>query len=1487
MLTKGSKTQSVFLFLDTLTPMLRYGSAVLAVAIATVATQYIPVIGERAAFLFFFFAISQTALWLGSYPGFLALVLSFISANSLILLQAWSLKPYEALVINAGFCGISAIFIAIAHLLRKLNSPLLEKPQDLGHAKAIGNIGNWWLDVRHNELRWSDENYQIFGIPKDTALTYESFLATVHPEDRDYVDRQWQAALRGEPYDIEHRIVVDGKITWLREKATLEFDNKGNLLGAFGTTQDITDLKLLQHGLLESQQRYAGIAESAMDAAITKRKMGGADTISGLRANGEEFPSEASISQPEEHGRKSYGAILRDISERVHTGILLKERHILQDQISKIAASVPGLICSFRMRPDGSSHMPFASPAIESVFGLRADIVAEDFSPVFARIHPDDIDRVNETTIESARTLQPWLGEFRYFHPIKGEIWIESHSMPQSETDGSILWHGYVQDITERKLAEMAIRDRENELQLIMDATPALISYLDTDFRYLRINKAYEDWCCIPREHIVGQDVRKIIGEKAWGIVHPYLEQARSGERVNFDYQVSYGDDNLCWVHSNYIPDKDSTGVVKGIVIHIVDIDDRKQAAQKISILNRNLQHRIEEMQVIFDTVPIGLAKAYDTESHHIHGNPAYEKLLGLPPGSEFYNKGEPNSPYRIFGHGQLLPLEKLPMQRAIQGEIVNNQIIEVRRLDGKTVTLLANASPLFHDDGLPRGAIGAFLDISELKQAERMVRESEERMRLATEATGVGIWEWNVITNKIRWDAQMFRIYGIAPTQDGVVEYHTWSSSVIPEDLPQQEAILQDTARRDARNAREFRILRAGDNKIRHIQAVETTRKNSQGRVEWVVGTNLDITEQKNAARALQASEERLALGVQTAGLALAEVDYGTGLIHLSAKAAQLFGLGETDMVVPRAAVHSTFHPDDRRELLRRIDECLDPSSNGRFDMHHRVLLPKGKVRWLNIHEQVTFSGEGKQRRPICATLAISDITKEKEAEGAVLASEAFVRSVLNSLPEYVVVLDINGVVTAVNEPWERFANENDAAPHAVSVGANYLDVCRRPSSSGDPYARQALAGLEDLLAGRRQEFIMEYPCPTPSLERWFLMHAKRLEQGIEGIILSHVDITERKQTEIELRSTQARLALVVEEVNAGYWDWDLKANTLYLSPEWNRQLGLDNDEALFKWDRQNDRLHPDDRAMVMAVTENYLAGHQPNFEIQFRLRHKDGSYRWIHSHGALLRDQHNKPYRMLGLNLDITDYIKGKELKERRDEMEKSFRLYIATQTAAAIAHELNQPLTAISYYAYVAQNILKTGNQDPQKLTNVMEKCGQQAQRAGNVIQQLLTLLHKGETVSEPVDINASAKDAVDFIKAHSQLDAFKIELNLTDDLPPVTANSLQVQKVLVNLLNNGLESMAESGRSGGTITVTTGRPGNDPALAQVSVKDCGTGALDMDDLDKIFQPFYTTKPRGLGMGLAISRTLIEAHGGKMWAEENTDSGISVHFTLPFML
>ena len=627
----------------------------MTVVIAAIATHTIPVIGERAAFLLFFFAIIQTAFWLGLNPGILAMIVSLIAVNTLVLSPA-RIGTYNVLILNTGFYLLSAVMIATTNFHRRSTAALWESRQDLDYAQTVGQIGSWRLNVQSNELRWSTETHRIFGIPKGTPLTFETFLSSVHPDDREYVDRMWQAALRGEPYDIEHRLIAAGEVKWIRERAVLEFDKKGNLLGGFGITQDITSHKRNELLLEESRQRYASIVESAMDAIITidtdqrialfnaaAEKMFGckadkaigaaiehfipeqfrtdhvahihvfrdaATTISknaevtaikGLHANGEEFPIEASISRYEVDGMESFTAILRDVTERTRVDNALKEQLRLQDQLVKVAATVPGLICSFRLHADGSACMPYASPVIESLYGLSHEVVAEDFSPVFARIHPDDISHLHKTIAESARTMQPWRDAYRYKHPTKGQVWLEGHSMPLREMDGSILWHGYIQDVTERKQVEAELQERIARYELVLDGAQDAIWDWDVPNKRVHFSSRWKALHGFAEDE-VGND------EEAWSAnIHPddsvrvlAAVQSHFVGKTHFfceEYRIHCKDGSWKWIVDRGICQRDTSGQVIRMSGSENDITDRKLAESA-------LRERETELRLIMDATP-------------------------------------------------------------------------------------------------------------------------------------------------------------------------------------------------------------------------------------------------------------------------------------------------------------------------------------------------------------------------------------------------------------------------------------------------------------------------------------------------------------------------------------------------------------------------------------------------------------------------------------------------------------------------------------------------------------------------------------------------------------------------------------------------------------------------------------------------------------------------------------------------------------------
>ncbi len=248
-----------------------------------------------------------------------------------------------------------------------------------------------------------------------------------------------------------------------------------------------------------------------------------------------------------------------------------------------------------------------------------------------------------------------------------------------------------------------------------------------------------------------------------------------------------------------------------------------------------------------------------------------------------------------------------------------------------------------------------------------------------------------------------------------------------------------------------------------------------------------------------------------------------------------------------------------------------------------------------------------------------------------------------------------------------------------------------------------------------------------------------------------------------------------------------------------------------------------------------------------------------------------------------DVTARQRAEEaLRELRAEMQELLELNVASQTAKAIAHEISQPLNALSTYAEAALLMLRGGNPDPARLTHAIEQSVMQAQRAGKVARELLQFLQQGETATEDVDLNRAVRNALAIVESNG-FGGFSAELDLEPDLRPVRANRVQVEKVMVNLMRNSVEAMRGAGIPTRSIRIAI-RTNSEARMAQVTISDSGPG-LDPATAKRIFDPFFTTKPRGIGMGLAVSRSLIEAHGGELWFDTASETGACFHFTLPF--
>lgn len=387
-------------------------------------------------------------------------------------------------------------------------------------------------------------------------------------------------------------------------------------------------------------------------------------------------------------------------------------------------------------------------------------------------------------------------------------------------------------------------------------------------------------------------------------------------------------------------------------------------------------------------------------------------------------------------------------------------------------------------------------------------------------------------------------------------------------------------------------------------------------------------------------------------------------------------------------------------------------------------------------------------------------------------------------------------------------------------------------------------------------------------------------LHQGHTYVLISFFDATYNREAQRLLQESEERLRLAEDAAGLGVFDRDLGSDTLHWDARSLAILGLPEDGITYE--QFLELIHPDDRVPRQAALERAFdpAGNG-EYRADFRvLRPGDNEARWIASTGRVIFED-GQPVRVVGVIQEITEQKQSElKLREQRGAMETLLKRQVAAQTASAIAHELNQPLAALSAYSEVALHELNH-IEAPEKLTRALNCCVEQAQRAGSKLHELMEFLHQGDLIPEPMDLAEVVNEAAAVVQSDG-LGLYREVLEFPLEMAPVKANRLQIQKVLVNLMRNACEAMREHGLDDGEILVRI-QSMADRKFALVTVQDSGPG-LDADQARRIFDPFFTTKSRGVGMGLAISRALVEANGGELWADASPGGGI-FHFTLPF--
>jgi two-component system sensor kinase FixL len=369
--------------------------------------------------------------------------------------------------------------------------------------------------------------------------------------------------------------------------------------------------------------------------------------------------------------------------------------------------------------------------------------------------------------------------------------------------------------------------------------------------------------------------------------------------------------------------------------------------------------------------------------------------------------------------------------------------------------------------------------------------------------------------------------------------------------------------------------------------------------------------------------------------------------------------------------------------------------------------------------------------------------------------------------------------------------------------------------------------------------------------------------------------EVAERRQAEERLR----KLSWAVEQSPAMTVITNAEGSIEYVNPQFTEVTGytLSDMNGKSAWGADA----PGTPAPEHQELWNAISGGR-EWHGELRNQRKDGSHYWAATTVSPITNTDGAITHFLLISEDITAHKQAEEdARRHRDVLAHLDRVSLMGEMATSLAHELNQPLTVISGSAQLALNKLKSGNTAPEELAHTLEQTNDQAKRANEIIRRVRSFVQQGGHERQRIDVNGPIRGVVDLLRSDALRHYTTIKLDLDDELPHVMADPIEIQQVVVNLALNGMEAM-EHGRSMARVLTISSRRNKEGAV-EIAVRNTGD-AIPSEELEKMFAPFFTTKATGLGMGLTISRSLVEAHGGKLWATSDRDEGTVFCFTLP---
>src|SRR3984885_641666 len=793
-----------------------------------------------------------------------------------------------------------------------------------------------------------------------------------------------------------------------------------------------------------------------------------------------------------------------------------------------------------------------------------------------------------------------------------------------------------------------------------------------------------------------------------------------------------------------------------------------------------------------------------------------------------------------------------------------------------KFVHLVAHAG---RDNSGDLEYIGVVTDVTERKRADEerealshRLQESKARLEEAQRVAQIGHYEWNLVANRVTWFAELYRIYGLPP-QEGSIDMAMVREMMHSDDREHVFGAVEDVVRSGVNAAAEHRVVRP-TGEVRTVQAIGTVKRDASGRAYEIFCTVQDLTDRKHAeeerqalSRDLEESKTWLEEAQHVAHVGYWVWDLQTNRLIWSDETYRIFGLTAQEGPIDLDKVREMIHPDDRDMVFRTAEQAA--GSGIRADCEHRLFRPNGEMRIVHSLGDLKKDLSGRPYQMFGTT---QDITERKRAEKALQQSQFYLTE---------------GQRLAHMGSWAF----NDSGHY---WSEELYKIYGLDPQNGAPTVEQYLAlvhpqdraMISETIRRMQEEHsgfdqIERIVRPDGQLRYIRAVAVPVFEKGVfKGFVGTTMDVTEQELLTQELRREKAYLAEAQSLTHIGSWATNFHTKQMFhLSDEVYRLHGFEPAQGYLVLDRFWDTVHPEDAPFVKATLEDAMRN-RADYDIpEFRVCHPDGSVRLLRTIG------HHTSGEMgyyVGITMDVTDRKRAEEERERLRQLEADLshinRVNMMGELAAALAHEIKQPIAAAAANAGACLGFLHGEHPDILEAREAASGTIGCARRAAEIMDHVRSRFKKNFPQREAVDVNELIREISLLLKNDIRRNSVTVRLELAENLPEIAGDRVQLEQVLMNLMLNAIEAMHDAK---GDLTITS--QSTDAGHLSISVSDTGVG-IPADKINQIFDTFFTTKPQGTGMGLAISRSIVESHGGRLWATSNSGRGSTFQFTLP---